>query len=123
MQRKLEMSKRREEHKTYLLLYEAMEALVHICRDGCSNIGPANKSFNHIQNQGANCSFSACKTLELLVRHFRSCEVCVPGGCANCKRMWQLLELHSRMCTESYFCKVALCRYACDTQKVYNLRC
>jgi TAZ zinc finger len=110
MQKKVERSKRREEEKTYSLLFDAMEALVHICQDGCINIGPADKSFNHIQNQGRNCHFSACKTLELLVRHFRCCEIGVPGGCANCKRMWQLLELHSRMCTESCFCKVPLCR-------------
>jgi hypothetical protein len=28
-----------EENKMYLQLYEAMEALVHICRDGCRTIG------------------------------------------------------------------------------------
>ena len=27
----------------YLQLYEAMEALLHICRDGCRTIGPSDK--------------------------------------------------------------------------------
>lgn len=56
------------------------------------------------------CGFPACRGLETLVRHFASCKVRVPGGCVHCKRMWQLLELHSRMCTEPDDCKVPLCR-------------
>ncbi|KAL3828441.1 hypothetical protein ACJIZ3_017243 [Penstemon smallii] len=35
----------------------------------------------------------------------------VPGGCVHCKRMWQLLELHSRMCDDPDYCKVPLCRH------------
>ncbi|KAJ3708226.1 hypothetical protein LUZ61_011931 [Rhynchospora tenuis] len=117
--RKLERSQKREEHQTYFLLYEAMEALVHISQDGCRNIWPADKSLNHIESQGGNCSFPACKRIELLVRHFRGCDLSVPGGCADCKRMWQLLELHSRMCSESYYCTVPLCRYF--KEKMQNL--
>ncbi|KAG6627842.1 hypothetical protein CIPAW_15G157500 [Carya illinoinensis] len=30
----------------------------------------------------------------------------VPGCCVHCKRMWQLLELHSRLCTGYDVCRV-----------------
>lgn len=106
-QRKEERLKKKEERKVYSQLYEAMEALLHICRDGCRTIGPRDKVFRG--NQAA-CDFPACKGLETLVRHFSSCKTRVPGGCAHCKRMWQLLELHSRICDEPDSCKVPLCR-------------
>ncbi|XP_021275262.1 BTB/POZ and TAZ domain-containing protein 4 isoform X2 [Herrania umbratica] len=86
------------ERKIYLQLYEAMEALVHICRDGCRTIGPHDKDFKEDQ---APCNYAACKGLELLIRHFAGCKLRVPGGCVHCKRMWQLLELHSRLCADS----------------------
>ncbi|CAN1813308.1 BTB/POZ and TAZ domain-containing protein 4 [Linum perenne] len=35
--------RRGNERKMYMQLYEAMEALVHICRDGCKTIGPHDK--------------------------------------------------------------------------------
>ncbi|KAK1586317.1 hypothetical protein Q3G72_001204 [Acer saccharum] len=95
------------ERKIYLQLYEAMEALIHICRDGCRTIGPHDKDFK--ENQ-APCSYTACKGLELLVRHFAICKLRVPGKCIHCKRMWQLLELHSRLCADSNVCRVPLCR-------------
>ncbi|KAF7828623.1 BTB/POZ and TAZ domain-containing protein 4 [Senna tora] len=95
------------ERKIYLQLYEAMEALVHICRDGCRTIGPHDKDFKANQ---APCKFVACKGLELLVRHFAGCKLRVPGGCNHCKRMWQLLELHSRICADPDTCRVPLCR-------------
>lgn len=95
------------ERKIYLHLYEAMEALVHICRDGCQTIGPNDKD---LRGNETPCSYSACKGLELLVRHFAGCKLRVPGGCIQCKRMWQLLELHSRLCADSQVCKVPLCR-------------
>ncbi|XP_039164541.1 BTB/POZ and TAZ domain-containing protein 3 [Eucalyptus grandis] len=105
--RKQERLRKMEERQVYLQLYEAMEALLHICRDGCRTIGPRDKLL--IASQPV-CGFPACKGLETLVRHFASCKVRVPGGCVHCKRMWQLLELHSRMCTEPDDCKVPLCR-------------
>ncbi|KAI3960887.1 hypothetical protein MKW92_000858 [Papaver armeniacum] len=92
--RKQERLKKLDQRKIYLQLYEAMEALVHICRD---------------ENQPP-CNFGACKGLETLVRHFAGCKLRVPGGCVHCKRMWQLLELHSRLCGEPNECKVPLCR-------------
>ncbi|XP_057861909.2 BTB/POZ and TAZ domain-containing protein 4 [Cryptomeria japonica] len=97
-----------EEKRIYLQLYDAMEALVHICRDGCRTIGPHDKDLDDTMGP---CNFPACKGLESLVRHFAGCKTRVPGGCVHCKRMWQLLELHSRMCYEPDVCKVPLCRH------------
>lgn len=105
--RQKERIRKRKERKIYLQLYEAMEALVHICRDGCKTIGPHDKDFR--ENQ-APCNYSACKGLELLVRHFAGCKLRIPGGCIHCKRMWQLLELHSRLCADSDLCRVPLCK-------------
>ncbi|XP_059448540.1 BTB/POZ and TAZ domain-containing protein 3 [Corylus avellana] len=105
---KQERSKKMEEKKVYFQLHEAMEALLHICRDGCRTIGPRDKV---LKGSLVACGFPACKGLETLVRHFSSCKTRVPGGCVHCKRMWQLLELHSRMCNEPDSCKVPLCRH------------
>ncbi|KAK4421974.1 BTB/POZ and TAZ domain-containing protein 3 [Sesamum alatum] len=106
--RKQDRLKKVEEKKVYLQLHEAMEALLHICRDGCRTIGPRDKVLKGSQLP---CGFQACKGLETLIRHFSSCKTRVPGGCMHCKRMWQLLELHSRMCNEPENCKVPLCRH------------
>ncbi|XP_062090135.1 BTB/POZ and TAZ domain-containing protein 3 [Humulus lupulus] len=105
---KEERLKRMEEKKVYLQLNEAMEAILHICRDGCRTIGPRDKVLKGSQ---VACGFPACKGLETLVRHFSSCKTRVPGGCVHCKRMWQLLELHSRLCNDPDTCKVPLCRH------------
>ncbi|KAK4747552.1 hypothetical protein SAY87_014138 [Trapa incisa] len=104
--RKQERLRKMKERKVYLQLYEAMEALLHICKDGCQTIGPREKLLN---GSKGTCGFPACKGVENLVRHFSNCRVRVPGGCVHCKRMWQLLELHSRMCTEPDMCRVPLC--------------
>ncbi|KAJ6711999.1 BTB/POZ AND TAZ DOMAIN-CONTAINING PROTEIN 3 [Salix purpurea] len=105
--RKQERLEKIEERKVYLQLYEAMEALLHICRDGCRTIGPCDKM---LKGSRVACNFPACKGLESLVHHFSKCKSRVPGGCIHCKRMWQLLELHSRMCDEPDSCKAPLCR-------------
>ncbi|XP_077233632.1 BTB/POZ and TAZ domain-containing protein 4-like [Tasmannia lanceolata] len=105
--RKQEKMKKMEERKIYVQLYEAMEALVHICRDGCRTIRPHDKM---LKRNEAPCNFSACKGLESLIRHFAGCKTRVPGGCLHCKRMWQLLELHSRLCNQPDVCRVSLCR-------------
>ncbi|KAL6976116.1 hypothetical protein U1Q18_024908 [Sarracenia purpurea var. burkii] len=106
--RKQERLKKLEEKKVYLQLHETMEALLHICRDGCRTIGPRDKALKGSQ---VACSFPACKGIETLVRHFFSCKARVPGGCVHCKRMWQLLELHSRICNNPDYCRVPLCRH------------
>ena len=96
------------ERKVYVQLYEAMEALVHICKDGCRTIGPHDKVF---KDDHAPCEYAACKGLEALIRHFAGCKLRGPGGnCIHCKRMWQILELHSRLCADSDACKVPLCK-------------
>lgn len=105
--RQNEKVKKANERKVYLQLYDAMEALVHICRDGCRTIGPHDKVLNEHQEP---CHYEACKGLESLVRHFAGCKLRVPGGCAHCKRMWQLLELHARLCVDPNVCRVPLCK-------------
>lgn len=106
-QRKQERLKKQEEKKVYVQLYEAMEALLHIWKEGCRTIGPCDKVLKGGQSP---CNFPACKGIETLLRHFYSCKTRVPGRCVHCKRMWQLLELHSRMCNDPDYCKVPLCR-------------
>lgn len=88
-------------------LYEAMEAIVHIFRDGCRTIGPHDKAPR--DDQGP-CAYPACKSLEALARHFAGCKMRSSGGCIHCKRMWQILELHSRLCPTPDGCSVPLCR-------------
>ncbi|CAM8992774.1 unnamed protein product [Rhodiola kirilowii] len=104
------------ERKMYLELYKAMEALVHIFNEGCRTIGPHDKLPREDQSP---CRYEPCKGLERLVRHFASCKLRAPssnklkspgGGCLHCNRMWQLLDLHSRLCIDSSACRVPLCR-------------
>ncbi|CAH8280979.1 unnamed protein product [Arabidopsis lyrata] len=102
-----ERIRKRNDQRIYSQLYEAMEALVHICRDGCKTIGPHDKD---LKPDHAPCNYEACMGLESLIRHFAGCKLRVPGGCVHCKRMWQLLELHSRVCADSDQCRVPLCR-------------
>nr|BAC06244.1 P0696G06.1 [Oryza sativa Japonica Group] len=67
-----ERARRLEENKVYLQLHEAMEALIHICRDGCRTIGPRDQTLKSSQ---AVCRFPACKGIELLLRHFSACKM------------------------------------------------
>lgn len=108
LQREKERSRKNNERKIYVQLYEAMEALVHICKDGCRTIGPHDKVLKEDQEP---CHYAACKGLESLIRHFAGCKLRVPGGCIHCKRMWQILELHSRLCANLDVCRVPLCRF------------
>ncbi|XP_073123813.1 BTB/POZ and TAZ domain-containing protein 4 [Henckelia pumila] len=105
--RQKERTRKANEKKIYEQLYDAMEALVHIFRDGCRTIGPFNKT---LRDDCEPCEYMACKGLEALVRHFAGCKLRGPGGCVHCKRMWQILELHSRLCVDSDACGVPLCR-------------
>ncbi|ESQ36350.1 hypothetical protein EUTSA_v10007799mg [Eutrema salsugineum] len=102
--RKEERERRLEERKMYLELYEAMEALVHIYREGCGTIGPRDKALKGSQ---AVCKFPVCKGVEGALRHFLGCKSRV--SCPHCKRMWQLLQLHSCICDDSDSCEVPLC--------------
>ncbi|XP_038970288.1 BTB/POZ and TAZ domain-containing protein 4-like [Phoenix dactylifera] len=105
--RKKERLKKLEERKIYIQLHRAMEAFIHICRDGCRTIGPIDKV---LKGSDAPCNFPACKGLESLVRHFAGCKNRVLGGCSHCKRMWQLLELHASLCDQTDECRVPLCK-------------
>ncbi|CAN6464394.1 unnamed protein product [Victoria cruziana] len=108
--------RKREEERVYLQLSEAMEALLHICTEGCKTIGPYDKELmgkngGSVGDHGGTCRFPTCKHVERLIRHFASCERRVRGGCSNCKRMWQLLQLHSFVCDQPEPCNVPLCRH------------
>ncbi|KAJ8550023.1 hypothetical protein K7X08_033730 [Anisodus acutangulus] len=105
--REKEKVRKMNEKKVYMQLYEAMEALVHICKDGCQTIGSDDKVLKKDQIP---CKYAACKELELLFRHFAGCDMRVGGRCKHCKRLWQVLELHSRLCADSDICRVPLCR-------------
>ncbi|XP_010485204.1 PREDICTED: BTB/POZ and TAZ domain-containing protein 3-like [Camelina sativa] len=102
--RKQERRRKLEDRKVYLQLYEAMEALVHICSEGCGTIGPRDKALKGSQTV---CKFPACKGLEGALRHFLGCKS--RASCPHCRRMWQLLQLHSCICGDSDSCKVPLC--------------
>lgn len=107
LQKKQDKVTKLEDDQVYAQLYDAMEALTHICRDGCMSIGSADKILNR---RPTICSYPACNRMESLVRHFADCKLKIAGGCVHCKRMWQLLELHSRLCNSTGYCKVPLCR-------------
>lgn len=113
-----ERRKKMEERKIYVQLHEAMEALVHICREGCRKIGPKDRKLR--RNSMGPCRFPACRGLGSLVRHFAVCEKRFVGGCRHCKRMWQLLELHSRLCDQSQTCKVPLCSHFKDRVQLHS---
>ncbi|KAL5544032.1 hypothetical protein UlMin_007816 [Ulmus minor] len=106
--RKKKTRRHREAQCLYLQLSEAMECLEHICTEGCTGVGP------HDMEPGKKktpCSkFSTCQGLQLLIRHFATCNKRVNGGCLRCKRMWQLLRLHSSICDRPDSCRVPLCR-------------
>ncbi|XP_059657225.1 BTB/POZ and TAZ domain-containing protein 1-like [Cornus florida] len=98
----------REEQNLYLQLSEAMECLEHICTEGCTTVGPYN--VDPTKNRGPCSKFTTCQGLQRSIRHFATCKRRVNGGCVQCKRMWQLLRLHSSICDQSDLCKVPLCR-------------
>lgn len=100
--RQREKMRKLEERKIYVELYEAMETLIHMCRDG-----PHSQELKEDQKA---CKYEGCKGLESLVRHFSGCKLRVSGDCSHCKRMWQLLELHARLCVNSNACRVPQCR-------------
>ncbi|KAI5329666.1 hypothetical protein L3X38_029063 [Prunus dulcis] len=106
--RKKKTRKVREEQRLYLQLSEAMECLEHICKEGCTSVGPYDMEPGH--NRGPCSKFSTCQGLQLLIQHFATCKRRVNGGCLRCKRMWQLLRLHSSMCDQPDSCRVPLCR-------------
>ncbi|CAN7134682.1 unnamed protein product [Brassica rapa subsp. narinosa] len=116
--RKKERRKKVEERRMYLELYEAVEALVHIYREGCGTIGPRGKA---LKGSKAVCEFSACKGVEGGLRHFLGCKS-ARASCGHCKRMWQLIQLHSCLCGSSDSCEVPLCRNFKEKMKKISKR-
>ncbi|KAL6319647.1 hypothetical protein AAG906_026678 [Vitis piasezkii] len=106
--RKKRSRRRREERCLYLQLSEAMECLEHICTEGCTSVGPYH--LEPTTKKGPCGKFSTCHGLQMLIKHFGTCKKRVNGGCSRCKRMWQLLRLHSSICDQTDLCRVPLCR-------------
>ncbi|XP_071711216.1 histone acetyltransferase HAC1-like [Rutidosis leptorrhynchoides] len=55
------------------------------------------------------CEYPNCRKVKGLFRHGINCKTRASGGCALCKKMWYLLQLHARACKESQ-CHVPRCR-------------
>lgn len=106
--RKKRTRRHREEQRLYAQLSEAMECLEHICTEGCTSVGPYDMEPG--QKRGPCSKFGTCQGLQHLFQHFAMCKRRVNGGCLRCKRMWQLLRLHSSICDQSDSCRVPLCR-------------
>ncbi|KAM6570169.1 hypothetical protein CsatB_018154 [Cannabis sativa] len=106
--RKKKSRKHREAQSLFLQLSEAMECLQHICTEGCTSVGPHDMVPG--KKKGPCSKFSTCQGIQQLINHFATCKKRVNGGCLRCKRMWQLLRLHSSICEQSDSCKVPLCR-------------
>ncbi|RVW27840.1 BTB/POZ and TAZ domain-containing protein 1 [Vitis vinifera] len=108
LNRKKRSRRRREERCLYMQLSEAMECLEHICTEGCTSVGPYH--LEPTTKKGPCGKFSTCHGLQMLIKHFGTCKKRVNGGCSRCKRMWQLLRLHSSICDQTDLCRVPLCR-------------
>ncbi|PIN18300.1 CREB binding protein/P300 [Handroanthus impetiginosus] len=106
--RKKRTRRHREEQSLYIQLSDAMDCLEHICSEGCTSVGPYD--MDPTKHKGPCSKFSTCHGLQLLIKHFGTCKKRVNGGCSRCKRMWQLLRLHSSICDQADECRVPLCR-------------
>ncbi|KAF5206250.1 BTB/POZ and TAZ domain-containing protein [Thalictrum thalictroides] len=107
---KIKRKKNREERNLYIQLSEAMECLEHICTEGCTSVGPYDRAPNQQKKKPCN-KFPTCRGLQLSIKHFAICQKRVKGGCCACKRVWQILLLHSAICDQTGLCKVPLCRH------------
>ncbi|CDY10140.1 BnaC05g03830D [Brassica napus] len=104
------------EKKTYLELYETLESLVHIYREGCVTIGPRDKELRG--GSETVCEFRFCKGVEGALRHFLGCKSRA-SSCSRCKRLWQLFQLHACICDDdSDSCEVPLCRSLKEKMKI-----
>jgi E1A/CREB-binding protein len=61
------------------------------------------------QCRSPNCQYPNCRKVKGLFRHGIQCKTRASGGCPLCKKMWYLLQLHSRACKESE-CHVPRCK-------------
>ncbi|KAJ4810067.1 BTB and TAZ domain protein 1 [Rhynchospora pubera] len=96
--------RRRSKQQVYIELNEIMECLQHICEEGCTEVGPMDRAPTRTPCK----RFEMCRGIQLLFRHFASCH---NKSCMRCRRMWQLLRLHSALCDHTTSCKVPLCMH------------
>ncbi|KAE8720497.1 BTB/POZ and TAZ domain-containing protein 2 [Hibiscus syriacus] len=107
--RKKRIRRHREAQGLYFQLSEAMECFQHICTEGCTTVGPYD--VKPAKKPGPCNKYATCHGVQLLIKHFALCKRRVNGGgCSRCKRMWQLLRLHSSICDHPDSCRVPLCR-------------
>ncbi|XP_010932270.1 BTB/POZ and TAZ domain-containing protein 1 [Elaeis guineensis] len=98
--------RKREEQGVYMELSEALECLQHIFTEGCTDVGP----FDQAPRRSPCARFATCRGLQHLIRHFAACDLRRHRrSCPRCKRMWQVLRLHSSICDQPDPCKVPLC--------------
>ncbi|KAL3335645.1 hypothetical protein AABB24_031729 [Solanum stoloniferum] len=107
--RKKRRRRHTREQNLYFQLSEGMDCLEHICREGCTSVGPYDEEYS-CQKKLPCSKFDTCQGLQLLIRHFSTCKRRVKGSCSQCKRMWQLLKLHASICDQPDDCRVPLCR-------------
>lgn len=107
--RKKKSRRHREEQGLYVQLSEAMECLEHICSEGCTDVRPYDAEVKKGERRPCG-RFATCQGIQVLIRHFATCQRRVNGGCLRCKRMWQLFRLHSYVCHQPDSCKVPFCR-------------
>lgn len=116
-QRRKRTRRHREEQSSYLQLSEAMDCLEHICTEGCTIVRPYDRE--PTKHKGPCSKFATCQGVQLLIRHFGTCKKRVNEGCLRCKRLWQLLRLHSLMCDQPDSCRVPLCRWSVPFTQLY----
>lgn len=73
-------------------LQRTMALLVHAC--SCGN---------------QECPSTSCRKVKQLFQHAVNCVNKVTGGCALCKKMWCLLNLHAKSCSRPD-CPVPRCK-------------
>ncbi|KAL4513564.1 hypothetical protein Ndes2526B_g07614 [Nannochloris sp. 'desiccata'] len=59
--------------------------------------------------RSSQCRSSNCAKVKALFNHAVNCTVKITGGCTYCRRMWALLQAHSKMCIAAE-CPVPRCR-------------
>eukprot|EP01018_Ginkgo_biloba_P022499 Gb_41268 [translate_table: standard] len=55
------------------------------------------------------CQYTNCRRVKGLFRHGMQCRTRASGGCPLCKKMWYILQIHSRACKEPG-CRVPRCK-------------
>ncbi|KAG4116793.1 hypothetical protein ERO13_D12G190201v2 [Gossypium hirsutum] len=101
--------RQRKEQRLYLQLSDGLECLEHICREGCTTVGPYDVE---TAKKPSPCDkYATCQGVQMLIKHLVLCKRRASGvGCCRCNRMWQLLRLHSSICDHPDSCRVPLYR-------------